>query len=121
MKTLLKFEEAALFGLSIYLFSLTGLQWWWFPLLILAPDIGMIGYLHGSKVGAVTYNLTHHRAVAVVVLLVGWYYGSVWIEFCGIILFGHAALDRIVGYGLKFQDSFNHTHLGWIKPPVKGE
>lgn len=121
MKNLLKLEELALFGLSIYLFSLLGLQWWWFPLLILAPDIGMIGYTLGSKVGAITYNLTHHRAVAVVVLFVGWYYGSVWVKFAGIILFGHAALDRIFGYGLKYSDSFHHTHLGWMKPPEKAE
>ena len=31
-----------------------------------------------------------------------------------IILYGHASMDRIFGYGLKFNDSFHHTHLGWI-------
>ena len=30
----------------------------------------------------------------------------------GIILFGHASMDRIFGYGLKFSDNFKHTHLG---------
>ncbi len=117
MKNLIKLEEAAMFGLSIYLFSLLGLPWWWFPLLILVPDIGMIGYVVNSKVGAITYNLTHHRLVAIVVLLVGFYHGSVWVEMAGIVLFGHAAMDRVFGYGLKFSDSFHHTHLGWIKPP----
>lgn len=120
MKNLIRFEEAAMFGFSIYLFSLLGMSWWWFPLLILAPDVGMIGYVFGSKAGAVTYNITHHRAVAIVVLLYGYYYGSPWIEFAGIILFGHAAMDRMFGYGLKFSDSFHHTHLGWMKPPEKG-
>ena len=32
----------------------------------------------------------------------------------GIILFGHASMDRVFGYGLKFGDNFHHTHLGWI-------
>jgi hypothetical protein len=118
MNNLLKLEEAALFGLSIYLFSLLALQWWWFPLLILAPDIGMVGYAFGAKVGAATYNIFHHRAIAVLVLTLGWYYGSVWVELAGIILFGHCAMDRIFGYGLKYGDSFHHTHLGWIKPPT---
>jgi hypothetical protein len=32
----------------------------------------------------------------------------------GIVLFGHSAFDRILGYGLKYPDSFNNTHLGRI-------
>jgi hypothetical protein len=23
-------------------------------------------------------------------------------------------MDRMLGYGLKFSDGFQHTHLGWI-------
>ncbi|TAG51385.1 MAG: DUF4260 family protein, partial [Runella slithyformis] len=33
----------------------------------------------------------------------------------GIILFAHSAMDRIAGYGLKYEDAFKHTHLGWLK------
>ena len=32
----------------------------------------------------------------------------------GIFLFAHSAFDRIFGYGLKYADAFQHTHLGWI-------
>ena len=32
----------------------------------------------------------------------------------GLILFGHSSMDRILGYGLKYPDSFEHTHLGMI-------
>nr|WP_317038961.1 DUF4260 family protein [Urechidicola croceus] len=32
----------------------------------------------------------------------------------GIILFGHASFDRMLGYRLKNSDSFNNTHLGKI-------
>ena len=35
-------------------------------------------------------------------------------ELAGLILFGHAAWDRLLGYGLKYNDSFHKTHLGWI-------
>ena len=31
-----------------------------------------------------------------------------------IILFAHISMDRIFGYGLKFNDSFFNTHLGKI-------
>lgn len=34
--------------------------------------------------------------------------------FPGIILFGHSNMDRIFGCGLKYADSFRHTHLGML-------
>lgn len=118
MKTTLKIEEFALFAASVYLFSLTDFVWWWFPVLLLLPDIGMLGYLVNTKVGAVSYNIFHHRALAIVVLGFGWLMQMPWVELAGIILFAHIAMDRVFGYGLKYPDSFHHTHLGWIKPPA---
>ncbi len=29
------------------------------------------------------------------------------------LLFAHSSFDRMLGYGLKYNDSFNHTSLGW--------
>lgn len=112
MKTLIKLEELALFIFSIYLFSTLGFAWWWFLVLILTPDIGMIGYVANTKVGAFTYNLFHHRGIAIIVILAGVYLQNEVIQLAGIILFGHASMDRIFGYGLKFSDSFKNTHLG---------
>ena len=67
MKTILNLEEWGIFLLCIFLFSRLPFAWWWFPALLLLPDIGMLGYLAGPKVGAFTYNLLHHRAVAAVI------------------------------------------------------
>lgn len=116
MERLIKLEEAAMFGLSIYVFSLTDFVWWWYPALILLPDIGMLGYLVSAKWGAYSYNLFHHRGVAVAVLLIGWILPMEGVFLCGIILFGHCAMDRMMGYWLKYEDSFHHTHLGWLSP-----
>src|SRR5690606_18958858 len=117
MKNLLKTEELALFGFSIYLFAQTDFAWWWYPALFLAPDLGMLGYLAGPQVGAFVYNLFHHKAIAVVMLCLGWFLGIGWLALAGIILLGHASFDRILGYGLKYPDSFQHTHLGRIGKP----
>lgn len=114
MKNSIRLEELAMFGLSIYFFNSTNFTWWWYPALILAPDIGMLGYLINNKVGAWSYNLFHHKAVAILVLCFGWWLGHEWLELSGIILFGHSSLDRIFGYGLKYEDSFQHTHLGQL-------
>lgn len=115
MKNILKIEELAMFGLSIYLFNQTDFAWWWYLALILTPDIGMIGYAVNTKLGALTYNLFHHKGVAILILCLGWYISNEWIELSGIILFGHASMDRIFGYGLKYHDHFKHTHLGWME------
>jgi len=114
MKLTLQLEEWAQFGLSIYLFSLLDFTWWWFPALILLPDIGMAGYAFGTRTGAVVYNFFHHKALAVTVGLLGFYWGSQELMLAGIILYGHASFDRALGYGLKYDDDFKHTHLGWI-------
>src|SRR5690606_11775053 len=114
MNNLIKLEYIALFIFSIFLFSHTDFAWWWFLLLILAPDLSMLGYLVGPQTGAVLYNLFHHLALALIVLCLGWQSGNDWIYLSGIILFGHSSMDRAFGYGLKYPDTFQHTHLGWI-------
>ncbi|MEQ9402403.1 MAG: DUF4260 domain-containing protein [Cyclobacteriaceae bacterium] len=114
MTNIIKLEELLMFLFSAFLFSQTDHSWWLFFALILTPDIGMLGYLINTKVGAFTYNLFHHRGLAVVVLAGGMYFGISVVELAGIILFGHACMDRIFGYGLKFGDSFKNTHLGKI-------
>lgn len=114
MKELIRFEEIALFGLGVFLFSLLGYSWWWFFGLLLAPDLSMFGYLINEKIGAWTYNLFHHRALSIIVLLVGWFTDSDIVLLAGLILFSHASLDRIFGYGLKYEKGFKFTHLGKI-------
>jgi len=114
MKNLIRLEELFLALLSIFLFRSLGYAWWWFPLLLLAPAIGMAGYLAGPRVGAVTYNLVHHKAVAIVLYVVGALMGSPLLQLAGVIILAHSSLDRVLGYGLKYPDSFKHTHLGMI-------
>lgn len=111
---ILKEEEGFMFLLSIYLFSELSFKWWVFPMLLLLPDIGMLGYLINNKIGALTYNLLHHKGIAIFLYLIGIYYSEQIMELSGIIIFGHASLDRLFGYGLKYPDGFKHTHLGYL-------
>ena len=114
MKFILKLENVGLFILSIFLFSMLKLEWWWFPACLLLPDLSMAGYIFGNKAGAVVYNLFHHQGIAILVYLSGIYLRNEWFQFVGIILFAHSAMDRIFGYGLKYFSGFNSTHLGKI-------
>lgn len=114
MNNVLKIEEIALFIAGIYFFSLLPFAWWIFLLLLLLPDIGILGYLISPGIGSLTYNLLHHRGVALLVWGVGVWCTNDMFQLAGIILFSHAAMDRFLGYGLKYSDSFWHTHLGMI-------
>ena len=114
MKNLIKLEELAVFTLSIFLLYRLNMNisWWLYLILFFSPDIGMIGYLIDTKVGAVTYNLLHHKATAVGMLLAGIVLSNNYFLFGGFMLLAHSSFDRVLGYGLKYPDSFKHTSLG---------
>lgn len=114
MKSLTRLEELSLAALAFYLFLSLPIAWWWFFVLLLAPDLSMLGYLFGTRPGSVTYNLVHHRAVSVVLFILGALLHMPWLQAAALILFAHSSLDRVFGYGLKYPDAFQHTHLGMI-------
>ncbi|WP_343696477.1 DUF4260 domain-containing protein [Flavobacterium sp.] len=114
MKTVLKLEETALFLLGIFLFNRLNFEWWCFLVLILAPDLSMIGYTFGNKAGAFLYNVFHHKGIALLIYGLGCYLSIESVQLAGIILFSHSAMDRIFGYGLKYEKGFKYTHLGEI-------
>lgn len=111
MRTFLKLEETTLFIFCIYFFSMLNFNWWWFPALLLEPDIGMIGYAVNPKIGTFTYNLVHNRGVASIVAIVGLTSSNEYWQLAAIILFAHISMDRALGFGLKYNDSFKKTHL----------
>lgn len=112
MQHLLRLEELVMFLISIFFFSLLDYQWWIFPVLLLTPDIGMIGYTINTRVGAIAYNLFHHKGIAILIGFSGYWWSVPELQLAGVILFGHSSMDRMMGYGLKYPDSFKHTHLG---------
>lgn len=114
MKTTLRIEEALMFALAIYLNTFLNTPAWYFWAWFLAPDVGFIGYAFNTRVGAFTYNLLHHKGLAIIFYLAGLYFSQPELQLTGLVLFGHSSFDRMLGYGLKYQDSFQNTHLGII-------
>lgn len=114
MNNLLKLEELGQLLLSLILFNHLDYAWWVYPASILLPDISMIGYMVNTKVGAWLYNFFHHKLIAIIFLVFGFGLNNSLLILSGVILFGHSAMDRIFGYGLKFNDNFKNTHMGWI-------
>ena len=90
MNVTLKMEEVALSALSIVVL-VRCLCMVVVSVLILVPDVFMLGYLINPRIGAFSYNLGHHRTGAWG-LWFGFLTGSAVLMLAGVILFGHAAL-----------------------------
>lgn len=115
MKTTLKMEELFLFALfSIAYFNFYPGEWILFVALFFVPDISFAAYLFSTKVGAVAYNILHHKGVMALLVLFGYFLQNDLVIKIGLIFLAHSSFDRVFGYGLKFSDHFEHTHLGWI-------
>ncbi len=111
---LLRLEATLIAVLALVSYSMWDLSWWLFAVLVLAPDISMLGYLRGPRIGAACYNAFHVYFVALAITILGWWSGSQLVLSIGIIWVFHIAMDRTLGYGLKYPTSFQDTHLGRI-------
>lgn len=112
MKSLLKVEELAQLLLAFFVFAHLPYAWWVLPTIFLLPDLSMVGYVAGPRVGALCYNVVHHKALAVTVGASGWILGQPLLVLVGTVLLAHSAFDRLLGYGLKYATGFQDTHLG---------
>jgi hypothetical protein len=115
MKNILKLESAGLFilftGAYFHFYSGT---WGLYLALFFIPDLSFAFFLITKKIGAIAYNIFHHQGVLVLLFLIGFYVKEDSIMKVALIFLAHSTFDRVAGYGLKYFDSFDHTHLGWI-------
>ena len=114
VQILLRLEGLAVAVVSALFYARTGANWWLFAALWLLPDLSMLGYLGGPKLGARFYNAIHSyvtpgtlAAMAMLLKSPGLLpYAFVWIN--------HIGVDRLMGYGLKYPQGFGWTHLGSV-------
>lgn len=115
MKNIIKLEELGLFiFFAILYFNFYSGSWGFFLALFFVPDVSFACYLIHKKAGTIAYNCFHHKGIMAVVILVGCYLQNDLVSKTGLIFMAHSCFDRSLGYGLKYFDSFDHTHLGWI-------
>ena len=114
LRKVLRCEGLAILILSTLAFTYSEASWILFALLFLAPDLSLIGYLLGSKAGAMSYNATHSIIGPTICIGVGILTGYHTQIAIGLIWSAHIGFDRSLGYGLKYTKGFKHTHLGKI-------
>jgi hypothetical protein len=111
---LIKIEEAALFLASLFAYHHLHASWLLFAILFLTPDLFMLGYLINPRVGSATYNLVHTLSLPVLLALVAFATHHELLTAMALIWIAHIALDRLLGYGLKYPTRFKDTHLQHI-------
>jgi Domain of unknown function (DUF4260) len=110
----IRLEWVAVTIAAIVFYAATGVSWWLFALLILAPDLSMLGYLAGPRIGAICYNALHILIAPLVLALAGKLLANSTLTAIALIWIAHIAIDRALGYGLKLPTGFQDTHLGRI-------
>ncbi|MEP7035726.1 MAG: DUF4260 domain-containing protein [Actinomycetota bacterium] len=111
--TWLRLEGLTLLVAAMWGFAYTGSSWWLFATLLLAPDLGALGYLHSRRAGTHLYNLAHTTAIPAGLAALGLAAHHTMVLAIGLIWLAHIGMDRTMNYGLKYTDDFGHTHLGW--------
>jgi hypothetical protein len=118
-KLLLQIEGAAIFGSTIWAYSRCNQSWWTFAGLLLAPDLGMVGYLANTSAGAAIYNMVHTETPPILLLCTGVARDNKAVAGLALCWLAHIGMDRMLGFGLKY-GSFAHTHLGNADITAKG-
>jgi hypothetical protein len=118
-RRLLRIEAAVLLAGCLIAFSTTHRSWWLAAAAVLLPDLAMVGYLGGTRLGAIFYNAAHSAPAPAVVIGLGWWQHEPLVLAIGLIWLAHIGVDRLMGYGLKYDDHFGHTHLGRIGKATK--
>ena len=114
--TWLRAEGLALGLLSILPITVCTSPRWIFAVLFLSPDLSMLAYFRGPRLGAIAYNVVHCWVLVVLGFFVVWLFwrDNLFLLSLPRILAAHIGIDRALGYGLKLPTGFRDTDLGRI-------
>ena len=110
-KKLIRLEDIVIAAAAITFYFVSGYSWLAFALLLLVPDVSMVGYAMGNKVGAAFYNAAHTYLIPMLILFAGLIFDAQWPTMIGLIWTAHIGIDRTMGYGLKYETGFKDTHV----------
>ncbi len=113
-KILLHLEGFLVLAAAVASYAHCHYSWWKFAALFLLPDLTMIGYFAGTRLGAVAYNLGHTYLIVAIIAAAGWIvHWQPALPVC-LVWLAHIGFDRGLGYGLKYSTAFKETHLGRV-------
>lgn len=110
-RLLLHCEGGAVFAAALFAYHQLGRSWWTFLVLFLAPDLMMLGYLAGPRIGAAVYNLAHTYAIPLFLAVAADRLRSGPLAAVSVVWIAHIGFDRLLGFGLKYPTEFKATHF----------
>ena len=113
-RLILQLEGATLLLSATVGYGVLDASWWTFALLLLTPDLSILGYLAGPRIGAALYNAVHAYFGPAALGLAGLFGATTNVWPLCLIWLAHIGMDRALGLGLKFGDAFQNTHLGVV-------
>ena len=108
-----RFEGLLLLAAAIVAYFHLGFSGGVFAVLFLVPDLSLLGYLKGPRVGAIVYNLVHSTVGPLALAMVSLLALPALLPYA-LIWLAHIGMDRALGYGLKYAAGFRYTHLGLV-------
>jgi hypothetical protein len=112
--TILRLEGLFYLIFGLFLFSNEQQPWSQFFYLFILPDISLLGYLFSARIGAYCYNTLHSSIGPISLYIIGRQLNIEYLFILSYIWISHIGFDRMLGFGIKYTDSFKHTHLGMI-------
>lgn len=114
VRRLLRLDGLAVAVASIAAYATIGGNWWLFAALILAPDLAFLAIPFGRRAMAMTYDIVHSYFLPIALGAIATLASLQWLLPIALIWAAHIGIDRAVGYGLKYPESIETTHLGLI-------
>ena len=111
---LLRLEGLVVLALGLIFYAVEGGNWWLYLLLFLSPDLCMLAYLAGNRIGALCYNVVHTYVLPLSLLTAGLLTKNTLIVQLTLIWLSHIGFDRVQAYGLKYPTAFKDTHFNRI-------
>lgn len=111
----LRLEGLMVFIAALFIYQHAALaSWKLFLLLFFLPDIGLLGYLGGDKLGSIMYNSLHNYIIPLSIGLLCYLLAFPNWNYFLLIWIAHIGFDRAFGFGLKYCIGFKYTHLSLL-------
>lgn len=108
---IVRIENSIAFIFSFFIYMYLNFPIWMFFVFLLTPDITAIGYIFNKSIGSKIYNFGHNLILPLLLALSYLYFSIDYLLIIAIIWSAHIFMDRLLGYGLKYRDSFHKTHI----------
>lgn len=110
-RLILRLESLLILGGCILVYYQEGYSWLFYILLFFLPDVSMTGYLFNKGFGAGLYNLFHTYTIPIILCALSYLISESVLTIISLVWISHIAMDRLMGYGLKYMSGFKDTHL----------